>query len=213
MSEELKKLKDDHKDFRGESLDKPPSSPFELFSTWFDAAVKNQELESNAMCVSTVGQTGMPSSRIVYLKELRNEEFVYYTNYSSQKGTELALNPNASILFFWPKMQRQIRISGITSKISAEESDAYFASRPRESQLGAWASHQSELLENSEELKTRVAMLNAKYPEEVPRPPHWGGYALIPMEIEFWQGQPSRLHDRLVYSLMENTWRQTRKNP
>ena len=155
----------------------------------------------------------MPSSRIVYLKELRNKEFVYYTNYSSQKGTELALNPNASILFFWPKMQRQIRISGITSKISAEESDAYFASRPRESQLGAWASHQSELLEDSEELNTRVTMLNAKYPEEVPRPQHWGGYALIPIEIEFWQGQPSRLHDRLVYSLIENTWRQTRKNP
>jgi pyridoxamine 5'-phosphate oxidase len=213
MSEELKKLRDDHKDFSNDRLIEPTVSPYELFSTWFDEAVKNNELESNALCLSTVSSSGIPSSRIVYLKELVEESFVFYTNYASQKGEELALNPIASMLFFWPKLQRQVRITGSVSKISEENSDAYFASRPRESQLGAWASYQSEILADRNDLFSRITNLEKQFKDSVPRPPHWGGYALMPSEIEFWQGQPSRLHDRLVYQKTSNSWKVQRKNP
>jgi pyridoxamine 5'-phosphate oxidase len=213
MSEELKKLRDDHKDFSNDRLIEPTVTPFELFSTWFDEAVKNNELESNALCLSTVSSSGIPSSRIVYLKELVEESFVFYTNYASQKGEELALNPIASMLFFWPKLQRQVRITGSVSKISEENSDAYFASRPRESQLGAWASYQSEILADRNELFSRITNLEQQFKDSVPRPPHWGGYALMPSELEFWQGQPSRLHDRLVYIKTSDSWKVQRKNP
>ncbi len=213
MSEELKKLRDDHKDFSNDRLIEPTVSPYELFSTWFDEAVKNNELESNALCLSTVSSSGIPSSRIVYLKELVEESFVFYTNYASQKGEELALNPIASMLFFWPKLQRQVRITGLVSKISEENSDAYFASRPRESQLGAWASYQSEILADRNDLFSRITNLEKQFKDSVPRPPHWGGYALMPSELEFWQGQPSRLHDRLVYIKTSDSWKVQRKNP
>ncbi|HBW85719.1 MAG TPA: pyridoxamine 5'-phosphate oxidase [Crocinitomicaceae bacterium] len=213
MSEELKKLRDNHKDFSNDRLIEPTVSPFELFSTWFDEAVKNNELESNALCLSTVNSNGIPSSRIVYLKELVEESFVFYTNYASQKGEELSLNPIASMLFFWPKLQRQVRITGSVSKISEENSDAYFASRPRESQLGAWASYQSEILADRNELFSRITNLEQQFKDSVPRPPHWGGYALMPSELEFWQGQPSRLHDRLVYIKISDSWKVQRKNP
>ena len=213
MSEELKKLRDDHKDFSNDRLIEPTVSPYELFSTWFDEAVKNNELESNALCLSTVSSSGIPSSRIVYLKELVEESFVFYTNYASQKGEELALNPIASMLFFWPKLQRQVRITGSVSKISEENSDAYFASRPRESQLGAWASYQSEILADRNDLFSRITNLEKQFKDSVPRPPHWGGYAIMPSEIEFWQGQPSRLHDRLVYQKTSDSWKVQRKNP
>jgi pyridoxamine 5'-phosphate oxidase len=213
MSEELKKLRDDHKDFSNDRLIEPTVSPYELFSTWFDEAVKNNELESNALCLSTVSSSGIPSSRIVYLKELVEESFVFYTNYTSQKGEELALNPIASMLFFWPKLQRQVRITGSVSKISEENSDAYFASRPRESQLGAWASYQSEILADRNDLFSRITNLEKQFKDSVPRPPHWGGYALMPSELEFWQGQPSRLHDRLVYIKTSDSWKVQRKNP
>lgn len=213
MSEELKKLRDDHKDFSNDRLIEPTVSPYELFSTWFDEAVKNNELESNALCLSTVSSSGIPSSRIVYLKELVEESFVFYTNYASQKGEELSLNPIASMLFFWPKLQRQVRITGSVSKISEENSDAYFASRPRESQLGAWASYQSEILADRNELFSRITNLEKQFKDSVPRPPHWGGYALMPSELEFWQGQPSRLHDRLVYIKTSDSWKVQRKNP
>jgi len=213
MSEELKKLRDNHKDFSSDRLIEPTDSPFDLFSIWFDEAVKNNELESNALCLSTVSSNGIPSSRIVYLKELVEESFVFYTNYASQKGEELALNPMASMLFFWPKLQRQVRITGSVSKISEEDSDAYFASRPRESQLGAWASYQSEILADRNELFSRITKLEQQFKDTVPRPPHWGGYALKPSELEFWQGQPSRLHDRLVYIKTSDSWKVQRKNP
>ncbi|MFM7472531.1 MAG: pyridoxamine 5'-phosphate oxidase, partial [Crocinitomicaceae bacterium] len=137
----------------------------------------------------------------------------FYTNYASQKGEELSLNPIASMLFFWPKLQRQVRITGSVSKISEEDSDAYFASRPRESQLGAWASYQSEILADRNELFSRIANLEQQFKDTVPRPSHWGGYALKPSEIEFWQGQPSRLHDRLVYIKTSDSWKVQRKNP
>lgn len=213
MSDALKNLKDDHKDFTGEGFVNPPTLPFELFSSWFDAAVANSELEANALCLSTVGDNGIPSSRMVYLKEIKDNTFIFFTNYNSQKGRDLEKNPVASILFFWPKSHRQVRITGIVSKISKKESDAYFASRPRDSQLGAWASFQSEILDNRSDLISRFEEYSVKYPEQVPRPPHWGGYALSPIEFEFWQGQQSRLHDRLIYVKYDHSWKLKRKNP
>jgi pyridoxamine 5'-phosphate oxidase len=215
MSEWINRLRDSHADFdRGGLIDSLGNNPFNGFSIWFDEAMANNEMEVNACVLSTVDLIDLqPSSRIVYLKEMRNEQFVFYTNYTSQKGKELLENPNASLLFFWPGLQRQVRIEGLVEKVSEEESDSYFASRPRESQLGAWASHQSEVLNDRNELISRLEELDKKYSDRVPRPPHWGGYALSPRLIEFWQGLPSRLHDRLIFQKTDNNWSTFRKNP
>lgn len=215
MSEWIKKLRDSHSDFdKGGLIESLGNDPFQGFSLWFDEAVAHNELEANACVLSTVSVSSLlPSSRIVYLKELKNNHFVFFTNYLSQKGSELAENPKASLLFFWPGLQRQVRIEGSVSKVSKEESDTYFASRPRESQLGAWASHQSEILEDRNELIQRLEELNARFPSQVPRPAHWGGYGLNPQLFEFWQGRPSRLHDRLVFHKMDEDWTTFRKNP
>jgi pyridoxamine 5'-phosphate oxidase len=215
MSEWIKKLRDSHSDFdKGGLIESLGNDPFQGFSLWFDEAMAHNELEANACVLSTVSVSSLlPSSRIVYLKELKNNHFVFFTNYLSQKGSELAENPKASLLFFWPGLQRQVRIEGSVSKVSKEESDTYFASRPRESQLGAWASHQSEILEDRNELIQRLEELNARFPNQVPRPAHWGGYGLKPQLFEFWQGRPSRLHDRLVFHKMDEDWTTFRKNP
>lgn len=215
MSEWINKLRDSHADFdKGGLIDSLGNNPFDGFSLWFDEAIANNEIEANACVLSTVDNTNLqPTSRIVYLKELKNNQFVFYTNYKSQKGKELSDNPKASLLFFWPGLQRQVRIEGIVNKVSPEESDVYFASRPRESQLGAWASHQSEILNDRNDLITRLEELDLKYPDRVPRPPHWGGYALIPQLLEFWQGLPSRLHDRLIFQKTDDNWNTFRKNP
>lgn len=215
MSEWINKLRDSHADFdKGGLIDSLGTNPFKGFSLWFDEAISNNEIEANACILSTIEViTLQPSSRIVYLKELKNEQFVFYTNYKSQKGIELLENPKASLLFFWPGLQRQVRIEGLVEKVSKEESDVYFASRPRESQLGAWASNQSEVLNDRNDLISRLEEFDAKYPNEVPRPPHWGGYGLSPNLIEFWQGLPSRLHDRLVFQKTSDNWSTFRKNP
>jgi pyridoxamine 5'-phosphate oxidase len=215
MSDSINKLRDSHADFdKGGLIDSLGNSPFDGFNLWFDEAIANNEIEANACVLSTVDISSLqPTSRIVYLKELKNEQFVFYTNYKSQKGKELLENPNSSLLFFWPGIQRQVRIEGIVNKVSPEESDVYFASRPRESQLGAWASHQSKLLDNRNDLITRLEELDLKYPDRVPRPPHWGGYALSPKLLEFWQGLPSRLHDRLIFQKSGDNWNTFRKNP
>lgn len=211
----IQKLRDSHKDFEKGNLENFfGENPFDEFIKWFDEANVKNELEPNACSLSTVLPGSLKvSSRIVYLKELRDSEFVFYTNYGSQKGTDLKENPLAALLFFWPGLERQIRIEGITQKIPALESDAYFDSRPRESQLSAWASNQSEKLNNREDLITRLEALNTQFPEKVPRPPHWGGYALKPNTIEFWQGRPSRLHDRCCYEFIDGKWINYRKNP
>lgn len=215
MSNFLNELRNDHKDFdSGKLTDFFPETPFELFELWFNDAIKNQEKEPNALVLSTCDMANFqPSSRVVYLKELVENQFVFYTNYLSQKGRELEQNPQASMLFFWPGLQRQVRIEGQVQKVQSEISDSYFSSRPRESQLGAWASMQSEILEERVNLEQRFADLDKQFTSEVPRPEHWGGYALMPKLIEFWQGRPSRLHDRIVYEKNEDSWKIFRKNP
>ena len=215
MSEWLKKLRDEHGDFDKGSLEiTAGKKPFHLFSEWFDEAYQNKEVEPNAFTLSSVNvETLQTSSRILYLKELVNEKFVFYTNYNSQKGSDLAINPKMSMLFFWAGLQRQVRIEGTVEKVSEADSDAYFALRPRESQLGAWASQQSEILEKRDDLYIRLEDLELRFPTEVPRPPHWGGYALTPTLIEFWQGRPSRLHDRIIYEWVNSDWNIYRKNP
>jgi pyridoxamine 5'-phosphate oxidase len=166
------------------------------------------------MSVSTVDADMRPSARIVYLKELTKEGFVFYTNYTSGKGKQLAANPTVHLLFFWPELERQISISGQARKVPEAMSDAYFESRPRGSKLGAWASHQSERLADRSELEARLSELAAKYPGAVPRPPHWGGYVVAPEKMEFWQGRPSRLHDRIVFEKdPQGSWEIYRKNP
>lgn len=187
--------------------------PYQLFEEWMKAAVEKNELEANAFTLSTVNEKGQPSSRIVYLKELLEGEFIFYTNYSSHKGRDIALNNQVSALFFWPQLARQIRIDGICTKVAPEISDAYFATRPRGSQIGAWASHQSEILKSREELEARVNQFDAQFEETVPRPDSWGGYAIKARGIEFWQGRPSRLHDRLYFTVAEEGWKLVQLNP
>jgi len=215
MSDHIQRLKDEHKDFNVSDLNSSfESNPIKAFQQWFDHACNSNENEPNAFCLSTVDVLShQPSSRIVYLKDLRNNELVFYTNYSSKKGLEIDKNANASMLFFWPGLQRQIRIQGVLTKISAQESDAYFNSRPRSSQIGAWASKQSDLLESKEELEMSVKDIEKRFPEAVPRPDFWGGYALTPVFFEFWQGRPSRLHDRICFEKENDEWFSYRKNP
>lgn len=214
MEDFLEQMRNYHKDFDHGSLEGNfGSQPFELFSTWFSEAIETKQVEPNAFVLSTVNTTLQASSRILYLKEVLDNQFVFYTNYNSHKGTDLMHNNTASMLFFWPNLQRQVRIEGTCSKVPSAVSDAYFASRPRASQIGAWASHQSEKLEDRTMLEARVEALAQQFPDTVPRPPHWGGYALTPTLVEFWQGRPSRLHDRIVYEQVEGQWEIYRKNP
>ncbi len=213
MDDFFQTLRDDHRDFdEGKLEDHYADTPFPLFDQWYKEAFE-KELEPNAMAISTVGKDGQPSNRIVYLKECLNEKFIFYTNYTSDKGRDIADNPKVSLLFFWPSLQRQLRIDGVAVKVEGSLSDAYFNSRPRGSQLGAWASNQSDKLENRAELEARLKVLDDKYKEVVPRPVDWGGYEINPTRIEFWQGRPSRLHDRIVYEKKEASWSIYRLNP
>lgn len=203
-------------DYSREELSKEhvDQDPFVQFGHWMDEAIAASAAEPTAMCLSTASTDGRPSSRMVLLKGFDKDGFVFYTNYNSHKGRELAENPFAAITFFWPELERQVRITGRTSKVSAEESDEYFKSRPYTSRLGAWASNQSEPIESKTVLVTRAAKLAIKYAAgSVPRPPYWGGYRVVPDAIEFWQGRPSRLHDRICYELSEASWRTRRLSP
>ena len=188
--------------------------PLEQFDRWMDAALRAELIEPTAMTLSTVGGDSRPSSRVVLLKGFDADGFVFFTNYESQKGRELAANPNAAIHFFWPDLERQVNIRGDVAHISAQESDEYFYSRPFESRIGAWASHQSERIGSRKVIEDRVAELTAKYADSnVPRPPHWGGLRLRPERFEFWQGRASRLHDRICYERSGGLWTISRLSP
>ncbi len=190
-------------------------NPIVQFQQWFDEAVKEKIPEPNAFILSTAMVDFKPSARVMLLKGVENNSFVFFTNYESRKGKELTWNPYAAMVFLWLPMQRQIRIEGRVEKISTEESQNYFRSRPRESQLGAWCSAQSSVLKNRSELDNKYADLEKKYEgKEIPKPPYWGGFKVIPSSIELWQGRASRLHDRLRYTFMnEGDWKLERLSP
>lgn len=188
--------------------------PIKQFELWFHQAISANLLEPNAMTLATVTPEGKPSARIVLLKDFDDRGFVFYTNYHSQKGTELQSLPYAALVFLWADLERQVRIEGRVELIDAQTAEAYFHSRPIGSQLGAWASEQSSVIPNREVLETRIAELARKYQDrEIPKPPHWGGFRVVPAEIEFWQGRPSRLHDRLRYQLIDDRWKIDRLAP
>ncbi len=179
-------------------------SPFTQFGRWFEDARRKQPQLPESMTVSTCGADGIVSSRVCLLKGFDEHGFVFFTNYNSRKGTQITENPRVSLCFFWAILDRQVRVDGVAIKTTEEESDAYFATRPRGSQLGAWASSQSAVIPGRGDLDQRFAKLEANHRDrQIPRPPHWGGYRVIPVEIEFWQGRVDRLHDRFVYRLRE----------
>lgn len=181
--------------------------PITQFSKWFTDAINAKLYEPNVMTLATADASGKPSARIVLLKGFDENGFVFYTNYSSHKGKELEENPRASLVFFWPELERQVRIDGTVTKVADAVSDQYFHSRPVGSQIGAAASPQSSIIENRELLEEKVEKLTAQYENtEIPRPAHWGGYLVNPTHIEFWQGRSSRLHDRINYELVNGNW-------
>ncbi len=189
--------------------------PFVQFNNWWKDALDSQLDELNAMTLATASPAGIPSARTVLLKSVTDKGFVFFTNYNSPKGKELAENPNACLVFFWKELERQVRILGKTEKISSEESDEYFNSRPFGSRIGAWASPQSSVIASREIIEENISKYEQQFDKEnIIRPPHWGGYIVIPSVIEFWQGRPNRLHDRIQYSrLEEGGWKIERLAP
>lgn len=191
------------------------ADPFQQFQAWFDQAIAAQVHEPNAMTLATATRDGIPSARIVLLKGFDPRGFVFYTNYESRKGQELAANPQANLVFWWDVLERQVRIEGSVEKVSESEANEYFQSRPRGSRLGAWASHQSQTIPNREVLEQRLQDLTSQYQDqEIPKPDFWGGYRVVPSTIEFWQGRSSRLHDRLRYQRQaDGSWKIERLSP
>ncbi len=195
-----------------QSVDK---NPLVQFKRWMDEALAAQLPEPTAMNLATVTPDGRPSARTVLLKGMAQGQFQFYTNYQSQKGIELANNPACALTFFWPELERQVRIEGLAQRLEAAASEAYFQSRPRSSQIGAWASPQSAVISHRDLLEKRVAEIEKRFANTavLPKPQQWGGYGVVPHEIEFWQGRPSRLHDRLVYYWVDNGWQIKRLAP
>ncbi len=213
MKDKVAHLREDYDKDTLDIKDLNPN-PIVQFEYWFDEALGANVPEAHAFMVSTVNAAGKPSARIVLLRNADERGFTFFTNYNSRKGHDIKANPHASASFFWQQLQRQVRVEGIIEKVEAAESDAYFASRPRESQIGAIASAQSEPLQSREALEHRVADLTQQYEgQTIPRPEHWGGYRIKPTAIEFWQGRASRLHDRFLYTLEGTKWGITRLNP
>ncbi|OBQ40907.1 MAG: pyridoxine 5'-phosphate oxidase [Anabaena sp. CRKS33] len=214
MDKSIADLRKDYtlKDLNENEIDK---NPFIQFKIWFNQSVAAQLPEPNAMTLATCTPDGKPSARMVLLKDIDERGFVLFTNYKSQKGQEISVNPQAALVFWWAELERQVRIVGTVEKISSAQSDSYFEVRPPFSRLGAWASNQSEVIANRDVLEAQLIEFQRQYEnQEVPRPPHWGGFRVIPQEIEFWQGRSSRLHDRLRYTLIDNgNWKIERLSP
>jgi len=210
-------IADLRKDYAAQTLTEETmaDNPFSQFSQWWRQAIDSQILEPNAMTLATASPDGMPAARIVLLKDFSPEGFVFYTNYQSFKGLQLEANPKACLVFFWKELERQVRITGLVEKTSAEESDAYFLSRPAKSRLGAWASPQSRVIESRDWLDHNFTEVDQRFGgEPSERPPHWGGYRVKPVIVEFWQGRPSRMHDRIQYSIEnDGQWKRERLAP
>ena len=188
--------------------------PITEFARWFEEAVRAEVQEPNAMTLASVSPDGAPSARIVLLKGFDERGFIFFTDYRSQKGTELQQNPRAALVFYWPELERQVRITGTTAPIDREESEAYFRTRPRGSRISAWVSHQSQVIASRKLLEDRVPELESMYPaDDIPLPPYWGGFRVLPATVEFWQGRISRLHDRIRYTRTGERWRIERLSP
>lgn len=214
MKEDIAGLRTDYKNKQLSKKD-VNADPILQFKIWLDEAIESKMPDPTAFILSTATPKGIPSSRVVLLKGVESGLFTFYTNYNSNKGRQLIDNPHAAITFFWPQLERQVNIIGDVSKTEANTSDNYFQSRPRKSQLGAWASDQSQEIPNRTHLKQKFLSYALKYVgKKVDRPPHWGGFAIKPTRIEFWQGRPSRLHDRIVFLLQpEGNWQIKRLSP
>jgi pyridoxamine 5'-phosphate oxidase len=204
------------RDYRGRSLieSRSPDEPLALFRRWLADALASGQLEPTAMTLATVDQRGRPRARMVLLKSAGPDGFTFYTNWASAKGRELARRPDAALVLWWPESSRQVRIEGRVARVSVREADGYFALRPRDAQLGAWASPQSRVIASRAALEARLDRVTVRFAGgSIPRPPHWGGFRLTARSIEFWQGRPSRLHDRLRYTRRAGRWRRERLAP
>ncbi len=213
ISQQIAKLR---RDYGSQELDEKSvlSTPIEQFKTWFQEAVDAGQVDVEAMTLSTVNEEGRVSSRVVLLKDCDAHGFVFFTNYNSRKAREMQAHENIALTFYWPALQRQVRIEGNVGKTSREESEAYFQTRPRGAQIGAWASPQSESIENRQALEEQINAIEARFRDQpIPCPPFWGGFRLAPERIEFWQGRESRLHDRILYTREQNKWKISRLAP
>ena len=213
----MKSIADIRQDYQKRTLEDNDVDPDAVvqFANWWDDAIKSEIEEVNAMTLATVNHEGNPTARIVLLKGFDENGFVFFTNYNSHKGEALSKHPYASLVFFWKELERQVRIEGSVSRINEAESDAYFNSRPAESRIGAWASPQSQVITNRDILEENIKKYQLQYAgNDIPRPPHWGGYLIRPTLVEFWQGRPNRLHDRILYTLqIGNEWKMERLAP
>ena len=204
----MSKISDLRKSYSRDSLSETDvaSSPIEQFKQWFEQAQQAQCPEPNAMTIASASREGIPSARVVLLKDVDDRGFIFFTNYESHKGRELIENPHAALLFHWHELERQVRIEGTVEQLPSEESDEYFHSRPLDSRIGAWASPQSQVISGRTVLLTKAAEFGLRFGLNPPRPPHWGGFLVRPRKIEFWQGRPSRLHDRIQFTKSPEGW-------